>query len=966
MKTINYFFKAILCCCFTVFLAMSSFAQCVNSDFWSSATAVNDGMSHVISTCNYLGEYSNFYGATIGDDYEFTIEDGGYVTVTDPSNNVLGHGPAPFIWTASTTNVRLHWNVDTGCGSESVCHDTGYTNISYEVPPAPENDLCEDALGLECGSVRSGTNIGATSTGQPSYCDTFISGGGVWYKFEGNGADISVSTCSPNTDFDTKLSVYEGVCGSMVCVAGDDDYPGCSSSSFQSMVEFSSEVGTIYYIYVAGFSGNEGNFDLTLTCKVDVEIAESCATVYDGYDPLACTDITATSTYGTPPYTYSWSNGDSGATINVCPTETTTYEVTVTDAAGNTDTAETTVVATDVSCGKKGDKVEICHITGNGSSHTICVSPKAVAAHLAHGDSLGACEDTYTCDTVPDCAIVSSPEHGATEQSIDSDISWSPAVGLVEGYIVSIGTTSGGTDIADHVDVGENLSYDPGTLDYLTTYYVSVTAYNGIGIAEACSESSFTTEESPWCSADLLECNAVKQGTSVDADIISTLGFCGTSFASAPGVWYAMVGTGDDITITTCSENTDYDTRVGVFSGDCNGLSCVAGDDDDYNCSESSLNSTVEFSSVPGELYYVYVTGYNSTSVGNFELTITCTEPPVPPCEDADSLYCGMSTTVSTVGVEGIDFDSTCFMSDYGKWFKLEGDGSTYNIAATTIGYDIEMAISSGVCGQSLTNITCRDGAVSTGTESYSLATVPGTVYYVYIAHWSGSSTTTGEFTLTVDCEAPFDGTVECGETVNTSYCYGSGGNTPLTYQSTDGSPLTVTFNSGNVENTYDSLIVLDSDGVTELYNGYGNSGDVSGLMFTSTGDALTVTVDSDASISCESSSSIDPIELSVSCAAQARSSESASVDINSNHALTWTMYPNPTKGEVQLDLTPLHVSSAQVDIYDYTGKVIRSISVNTERSSKVDVDLQGLAAGVYFVKVVSDKESTVKQLILN
>ena len=37
------------------------------------------------------------------------------------------------------------------------------------------------------------------------------------------------------------------------------------------------------------------------------------------------------------------------------------------------------------------DRVTICHREGNGSSHSITVDESAVAAHLAHGDSLGHC-----------------------------------------------------------------------------------------------------------------------------------------------------------------------------------------------------------------------------------------------------------------------------------------------------------------------------------------------------------------------------------------------------------------------------------------------------------------------------------------------------------------------------------------------------------------------------------------------
>ena len=67
---------------------------------------------------------------------------------------------------------------------------------------------------------------------------------------------------------------------------------------------------------------------------------------------------------------------------------------------------------------------------------------------------------------------------------------------------------------------------------------------------------------------------------------------------------------------------------------------------------------------------------------------------------------------------------------------------------------------------------------------------------------------------------------------------------------SNDGSALNLSIDEGEVENGWDDFIVLDSDG-SELYNGYGNIGDVSGLTFQSSGDTLTVLVDEDTSVSC-------------------------------------------------------------------------------------------------------------------
>ena len=47
-----------------------------------------------------------------------------------------------------------------------------------------------------------------------------------------------------------------------------------------------------------------------------------------------------------------------------------------------------------VSKGVAHNKVTICHITGNSSSHEITVSTSAMQAHLNHGDAIGECEDS--------------------------------------------------------------------------------------------------------------------------------------------------------------------------------------------------------------------------------------------------------------------------------------------------------------------------------------------------------------------------------------------------------------------------------------------------------------------------------------------------------------------------------------------------------------------------------------------
>ncbi|MBW8049089.1 MAG: hypothetical protein FVQ77_01865 [Cytophagales bacterium] len=125
-------------------------------------------------------------------------------------------------------------------------------------------------------------------------------------------------------------------------------------------------------------------------------------TVYIGYTPQGCAVLSAVASGGDPPYSYSWSTGETTQDITVCPAITTTYTVTLTDANGCFSSDEVTVNVIDVRCGNNLNKVLICHIPpGNPDNpQTICISSNAVPAHLTnHGDYLGQCVDSTFTDT---------------------------------------------------------------------------------------------------------------------------------------------------------------------------------------------------------------------------------------------------------------------------------------------------------------------------------------------------------------------------------------------------------------------------------------------------------------------------------------------------------------------------------------------------------------------------------------
>ncbi|HBC46296.1 MAG TPA: hypothetical protein DEO84_10225 [candidate division Zixibacteria bacterium] len=117
---------------------------------------------------------------------------------------------------------------------------------------------------------------------------------------------------------------------------------------------------------------------------------------------------------------------------------------------------------------------------------------------------------------------------------------------------------------------------------------------------------------------------------------------------NSPGVWYSLIGNGNIITATTCAAYTNYDTRLDVYSGTCDQLVCVAGNDD--ACSlppPNNANSTVTFCSELGATYYILVQGFEGDR-GNFQLDVSedseCQPPPTTPTCDANSLF-GQSPT---------------------------------------------------------------------------------------------------------------------------------------------------------------------------------------------------------------------------------------------------------------------------------------------------------------------------------
>ncbi|WP_303317354.1 T9SS type A sorting domain-containing protein [Flavivirga abyssicola] len=173
--------------------------------------------------------------------------------------------------------------------------------------------------------------------------------------------------------------------------------------------------GGSHTVIITDVLGNTITEELVILESSELVIATTADTiVYSGYASEACTLLEVTNiTGGVAPYTYEWSTGEITESIEVCPEDTTTYNVTITDTNGCKQMAAIKVTVVDVTCESKANqyswgyqrhrslKVQVCY-----RGRTLCVNQYRVKALLARGAYLGNCNDE---DILPKIRLKVSP-----------------------------------------------------------------------------------------------------------------------------------------------------------------------------------------------------------------------------------------------------------------------------------------------------------------------------------------------------------------------------------------------------------------------------------------------------------------------------------------------------------------------------------------------------------------------------
>jgi hypothetical protein len=801
-------------------------------------------------------------------------------------------------------------------GADCIC--AGSTDLG--------NQVCEGAEPIACGASVSGSTVGALADVAP-FCGTGDgTGGGRWYTYTSSDlANVTLSLCS-GTAFDSKVRVFTGACGVLVCEAGNDD-----ACALQSEVTFEGAADVTYYILVHGFSAAAGSFELNVSCEsacpdgsfigdscddenpntfVDV-IGEDCVCagvedlgnqICEGAEAIACGASVSGSTVGALPDvapTCGTTNGTGGGRW---------YAFTA-DVSGS---ASFDLCAADYDSKIRvfsGSCAELVCVGGNDDNFAACGSAASfVEAPVVAGE-------TYL-------VLV----HGFGSSAGNYTLTVSCEVGCPSGGFLGDACNDG----------------DPFTI--------------GDTIDENCDCIGTPADGNEICfNAETVSCGSVVTGSTVGAsvDVAPT---CLTSSGTGGGRWYAFSSaTDEEVTFSLC--NSDYDSKIRVYTGACDALVCVTGNDD-----FCALQSQVTTATAAGVTYYVLVHGF-STAEGNYELAVTCAVT-----FDCPALEANVGDACDAEGNEGvIDENCDCVpvgCTADGGTLVYTGSQSFCVGTGTPTGANVTVTGASGSLQRWALINSAGDIVETRGNNSqFNLDVYPAGDYSIrYIRFEADANININNISQVGDLSGCFD---LATNSVNLFLREEPNGGTLTAL-----TPTSVCANSGAAT----SIQVAVSGNTGENFR-FGLTSQAAGNQVISVNasggfnlNGLAPGNYNVAHISYQQGVSVVGVQFASELSGCFDLSNLISVTINSCNAIDLSSSPNPTAGQSFVTFTNAVEEYATLEVYDMSGRMIERLfnQVTTPgQEYRLEFNANNLPNGVYLYRLTTDSEVIVDKFMI-
>ncbi|MCF8277214.1 MAG: T9SS type A sorting domain-containing protein [Flavobacteriales bacterium] len=907
------------------------------------------------------GVWYSFVGD--GSDYTISLDGSGYDTYLGISTTCGGtcvasnddisfpSNLASEISGFSTVNGQTYYIYVTSIYGESGTYLLSLTSSAC-TPPA--NDLCTNAISIACGDVVTGDNTFATE-------QISSSGAGVWYTFEGNGQDVTFSTCSTIDDpanlYDTEITLLTGDCSGVQTEIDQDD-DGCGTTFGPSTITAFTTAGTTYYLYVASWiagSSDAGEFELSVTCNCTAAAgtltADASPVCLDGGSAdISATEATASvipSGY-VEAYVLTSNPGLIIEAVNSTP------DFTVTEGGDYTIHTLVYSPATLDLSGVVFGTTAAADVLAIVQANNICAALDVVGAPITvEAPDAG----TLTADVSPVCLDAGSADISATENAapvVPTGYSVLYVLTSNPGLIIEdAAATPDFTVTAEGDYIIHTLVYNPLTLDLSGVVFGTTSALDVLpslvqGGGSICANLDATgapiTVEVCGPANDLctgaiaIACDDVVFGSTTLATNADEL-----DIVPGAGVWYSLVGDGSFVTLSTDNAGTNYDTRIGYTDG-C-GNAGIDFDEDGGDIYVSGWTSILSFPTTVGANYYIYVGGYDGTEIGDFELSVSCAFPPSNDdvC-NASALVMGSNGPFSNVGAtveagEAVP-GAAASCSDQGGWcsFSLTLENSVWftfvapasgnmTVSTDNSDYDTQVAVYSAASCQDLLSGTGvleganddNSGATVFGTSLVNLCGLTaGSTYYVQVDGYNGAS---GDAMVTLT-----------ETTVDASFTYAATG-------------LSVAFTDASTSSSSVTDWAWDfGDGGTEVVASPTHAYAVDGPY------TVCLTVTDENGCTSEYCEAIQVTDIPTTIAEAVENGLS--------------VYPNPSNGRFVVEVTGVD-ADAQIVVLDIAGRQVYTEGVVLNGNFRKNMNLN-LSKGTYLLQVATLEGVVTRKIMID
>lgn len=430
--------------------------------------------------------------------------------------------------------------------------------------------------------------------------------------------------------------------------------------------------------------------------------------------------------------------------------------------------------------------------------------------------------DGLAPNAIPSCPVVTSPINNDIMVPATPDFTWNSVSGATS-YLVSLGTTSGGTNVLNNVSVTGTSYTVTSALTAGTQYFLTVKAVGTGGSSPGCTETVFTVLPPVPVNDDCAGAITLTMGsggTCTSSTVYSTLSATDSGVANGTcwgdpddDIWFKFVATSTSAAIiinnVTPIGGSYGDVSLNVFDGSCGTLN-------EIYCSDASGGLLTGLT--VGQTYYVRAFDYDgSNSFVSFSMCINAL-PSAPANDDcagavtlpvSASLTCTSPTAGTTVSAtdSGIPNGSCYGEPDDDVWYKFVATSTSHVVTVSDLvpvgaGYvSSSFEVLSGACG-TLTNVMCEDGA----SAIVSGLTV-GNTYYVRVFTYDADVFM--NFNICISTLPPVPANDDCAGALTAA-------SFPYTYTQTDAMSST---NNGGFTSACDTM----NDGLWFKFTGNGN-----------------------------------------------------------------------------------------------------------------------------------------------